>query len=176
MANVFETEVQQGARHLGLGHWKLNVGPGAGRMIRRFTHTAPYDCFLLHAGRHVALELKSQELHGSFSWDRVKEHQLAGLREAARHGCPAYLLVNMRRKKAGAKTVTDNQAWALSIADWEPLLQSLPPGPGGKPRKSVPRSVFDESQLFRPLPRTHVVSAADGKKTLAWDLTVLLPA
>ena len=179
MANAFETEVQQAAVHLGLGHWKLNVGPGAGKMVRRFTRTAPYDCFLLSEGRHIALELKSQEAHGSFAWPRVKEHQVLGLREAARHGCPSYLLVNMRRRKKGtgkeARLVSDNQSWLLRIQDWDALLASLPPGPGGRERKSVPLDLVQHGAFFHELPRIPVRSEHNGERVLVWDLRVLLP-
>ena len=173
MANVFEAEVSAAAKHLGLHYQKLLVGTMRGDS--RFTLKAPYDSFLVYEGRHVAMELKSMELHGSLPLGNIATHQIEGLLEASRHGCPAWLLVNMRRKKAGAKTTSENAAWYLPIDDWEALIASLPPGPGGQPRKSVPYPTFTAARLFRPLPRTHVASVADGKRTLVWDLRVLLP-
>lgn len=177
MANAFETECKLSAQALGLHYQKVSVAT-----VQRRGRTIPvkdnnYDSYIVKpGGLHVALELKSLTVHDSFPLGNIEEHQLTGLQEMLSLGCPAYLLFNMRSELRGKKLVSKNQAWALEFGDYTNLLLALPPW-RGKPRRSIPREMFDDTHFFQPLPRLHV-DWVDKKKRprrdLCWDLRTLL--
>ena len=164
--NAFENEVSAAAKHLGLHYQKLTVGTVAAQS--RFTAKSPYDSFFIHDGRHVALELKSLEKHGSLPLANIHDHQIDGLKEVMLAGGDAYLLVNMRAKDGKSL----NQAWYLDMAYWDELLDLLQTHHKG--RKSVPYSFFTGKVLFQPLTREHLISK-NGEKKLVWNLATLLP-
>lgn len=127
----------------------------------------PYDGFIVSDGKHIPLELKSQEVFGSFPLSNIRDHQLTGLQEMVDLGCLTYILINQRRIVKEGKTVSNNRAWALDFRSWDSLLKEL----GG--RKSIPAKMFEDGRWFTEVPRTHVLSN-DDKKVLVWDLRVIL--
>ncbi len=196
MANdgsAFEAEVQLSCRILGIYYHKLvvplRVEPG-GRTTK--LHSNPYDSFLVHQGHYVALELKSQEEHGSFSLSQIRDEQWEGMQRAVDHEIPTWLLINMRQQR-GEITLTrwspklkqevtqtrtgilhQSQAWAFNFADW-PQLSARLTYKNGKPRKSIPYELFSNKDLFIPLPRTHFPDPQTDKPVLIWDLRAVLP-
>jgi hypothetical protein len=170
VANSFEAEVSEAAAHLDLCYQKLAIPM---RQVNGFMvklKTNPYDSFLVHQGRHVALELKSLEEHGSFPLANLEDHQREGLTRVLQAGGRGYVLVNMRRLKGKS----DNQAWFLDWSYWdeqEALLKGK--GPKGADRKSVPYPFFQTGLLWQPLPRRRVKNGL-GETALVWDLRVLL--
>jgi len=176
MANAFETECQLSAKALGIHYSKVAVAT----VVRR-GRTIPvkdnnYDSYIvLPGGLHVALELKSLTVHDSFPLGNIEEHQLTGLNEMITLGCPAYLLFNMRNERRKGRLVSRNMAWALEFANYPQLLLDLPPW-RGKPRRSIPREMFEDRRFFQEIPRIHVDHVVKGqpKRTLCWDLRILL--
>jgi penicillin-binding protein-related factor A (putative recombinase) len=175
MSNAFEAEIVDSAAALGLLYTRLPIPlkPGLeGRVIKLKTN--PYDGFLIHRGVHFGLEMKSKEEHGTFSFSAVEENQVEGLKKVLSHGGRSFLLVNMRRSpNAKGKMTSDNQAWALDFSKWDGLVASTT-YKNGKPKKSIGREVFDNPEWFTSLPRISYTNFV-GKKSLIWDLRVLLP-
>ena len=173
MANKFEAEVAYSAKVLGI-HYDKKAIPTKfvrGRFILLKENN--YDSFIVHKGRHIALELKSQEIHGTFPLGNIQDHQYTGLQEMITLGCPAYFLINMRRKDVGKTKTACNKAWGIHFADWMDLLLALPEW-RGKPRHSIPRDFFDDKRFFFEIPRIHALDKAKAKNVLVWDLRVLI--
>jgi penicillin-binding protein-related factor A (putative recombinase) len=174
MANAFESECAVSAKALGLHYQKVAVPTVVRRGRAIPVKDNNYDSFIIKPGGiHVALELKSQAVHGSFPLKNIQDHQLTGLQDAVNLGCPAYLLINMRRAELNGKLRPKNEAWALEFQSWMDLLNALPYW-RGKPRHSIPVDLFQDPKLFRPIPRVHMTVPQKPKPQLCWDLRVLL--
>jgi penicillin-binding protein-related factor A (putative recombinase) len=174
MANAFETEVSASAKALGLYYRKVAIASTMRRGRTILMTTPSYDGFLIGKdGRHVAVELKSLAVHGSFPLANIADHQFEGLAEVSALGAGSYFLINMRRRQDGKKLVSDNRAWRIDFRDWMDLLNALPPW-RGKPRHSIPLEMFEDGRYFNSIPRIHVSVPGKPKPLLCWDLRVLI--
>ncbi len=179
ISNRFEAEIAESAKVQGLYYQRLPL-PQAGSI--KLT-TNPYDSFLVHQGKFIPLELKSQEEHGRFDLSRVRTHQVEGLKKAIEHGCKAYLLVNMRGRSisfgsdAGAlrkkKWQSDLVAWAFDFSRWVELREWLDSRYGPN-RKSVPLADFsgEGSHFFQEIPRVSL--KVNGRSKRIWDVSTIL--
>ena len=171
MANAFESEIKKSADLLELHYRKIPVPTKLSVRDER-THLVKlrkpgYDGYFVYGGRHIAVELKSSTLFGSFPLCRIPPHQRDGLREINERGCPAWLLINMRWEMREKKKRVNNRAWAFLWNNWEYLLETL----GSS--KSVPAQMLLNERWFMPIPRIHVPDQA-GKNVLCWDVRSFL--
>lgn len=172
--NYFEKEFRESAKALGLHYRKNAVGTTQRRGKVILTTEPGYDAYIVKpGGLHIAMELKSKEVHGSFPFANIQEHQFEGLQEMVSLGCPSYLIFNMRRKLKKGKLISENKAWAIEFRNWTDLLLALPPW-RGQPRQSIPAEVFEEPTLFIPIPRIKVIPKGKVDPILVWDIRVIL--
>lgn len=153
MANTFEAEIQASCKLLGVYYHKLAVSRGD-----KWKRDSPFDGFVLRQGIYTALEMKSQKPHGSFSLNRVTEHQERELLRVIDEGCRAFLLVNMRQPEI--------RAWAIPMLRWGSLKAELLL----KNRKSIPKELFDDRSVAIPIPRVK----SEIEKSYYWDMSVII--
>lgn len=125
----------------------------------------PYDGFIVHQGKHIPIEMKSQKTFGSFPLSNIEDHQIEGLQKLVDIGCRAYLLINQRSIVMLGKAVTQNRAWALDFSRWSDLLSVL------GSRKSIPVELFSQGDLLIEIPR--IKHKVGDSATLVWDLRIL---
>lgn len=159
MANSFEAELSESMKHLGWFVAKLAV-PTARNA--RFLRNPPFDFIALSDGKSFGFEAKSTRVHGSLPLDRLEVHQREGLEWLNSQGGNAYILINFRRRRKNRKLVSDNVAYAISIDNWNRVVNDLTGS-----RKSIPKDWFSSDKRFITIPRQHV------NKKLIWDLRVL---
>lgn len=170
--NAFESEISMSCKALDLHYQKIPVpsklGNTNGKTYLVKLQKPPYDGFIVHQGRHIPLEMKSQAVYGSFPLSNIEDHQVAGLREMVELGCIPYLLINQRRVFRNGKNVSCNRAWSIDFRDWDTILKLL----GG--RKSLPVEFFENGcgGLLTEIPRIHASHL--GKTELVWDIRILL--
>lgn len=169
MANVFESEISKSALMLGVYYEKMPIPTklifrgGKAALIKLKEN--PYDGFIVHDGRHIPLEMKSQAVYGSFPLSNIADHQIRGLRKMTELGCTTYLLINQRSVADGDRKISYNRAWALDFANWDSLLKQL------CSRKSIPVELFESGDLLIEIPRIRVSFL--GGKELSWDIRIL---
>lgn len=161
MANTFETEVRDSAKSLGIYYQRLPLPPRLNNIILKKN---PYDSFMLLGQKFCALELKSQEEHGSFTLSRLPQNQTDGLGEVLSHGADSWILINMRKKKGKL----ENKCWAFHFKDIDDII-SMCLTKNGKQLKSIPLELFDTCKYIIPIERTH--SPIDKK--LCWRIDKL---
>jgi penicillin-binding protein-related factor A (putative recombinase) len=167
--NAFENEVHKSAVVLGVHYEKMPIpmklGYRNGSPVLIKLKDNPYDGFIVHEGRHIPVEMKSQAVYGSFPLSNIETHQLDGLNKLVDIGCVAYLLFNQRAIERDGKKVSQNRAWALDFRKWNDLLKAL------GTRKSIPTELFESGDLLIEMPRIH--SMLMNSSTLVWDIRML---
>lgn len=134
------------------------MGPDA-----RFAARKGYDCFLVHRGRHVALELKMSK-GPSLSFDALNDYQEHVLREVELAGGLSFVVVNFRvnfSQKEARERGTDRAilAFAVRLPEWVNARQEACRG-------SVPLKAFETGTIA--LPKLRVEGG------IAWDLRPIL--
>lgn len=76
-----------------------------------FQSKRPYDFFVVHRGRFIAVELKLTK-NLTFPLDRVRPHQWAFLRQVAhpQSGGKAFIAINFRKNKLGPREAKQYEA------------------------------------------------------------------
>ena len=161
---VFEGEIRKSAEVLNIYYQKISVSQKGKIKLK----TSPFDGFLVHEGRFIPLEMKSQVVYKSFPLSNIKEHQIEGLEKAVGLGCRAFILFNQRSIVEKGKRRVSNRCWAIDFSRWNELIEKL------GARKSIPTSMFESGDLLFEVPRIHTFNSSSNKQELVWDLTVLL--
>jgi hypothetical protein len=156
---LFEGEIAQSARAQGLLYTPIPLA----RQGVKGCHSSPYDGFLVVGPYHLAVEMKSLRLHGSFPLSSVVPHQAEALTRCATEGAASFLLLRMgRRKLENGKETPDIVAFCLPMALWSALVRDVE----RVGRKSVPLAWFSDPLRFARVPRL----PRTRTRAASWDL------
>lgn len=130
---------------------------------QRFSARKGYDCFLVHCGRHLAIELKLSK-GMSWSFDALDDYQEAKLLEVERAGGRAWVVVSFRvafAAKEAKKRGLDQAILAFGLP-----VEHLIAVRAEAVRKSLPLDWFEANAVA--LPRIPTTRGA------GWDLRPVL--
>lgn len=122
MERDFQVEFARSVPHLSarvgipVEYTKIPDAPRGPEM--RFSARRGYDCFLVYAGRHIAVELK--QVHAaSWPFARLDGYQENKLLSAAEAGARAWVVINFRRQieRKGKPSQSVNRTFGVQIME-----------------------------------------------------------